>query len=304
MAETRNIKDLPQADAITSGDYFLIEAPAGTQLLSFDNFVIDQDNTTFAVDLQTNMSTLSTQVTAVSSDLDLTGANAASKLYIVNTSLTERIDSMIDVLYGETFETTLQEFRDANALDPETAETRDYGSHLQALSAMLFDTFWTRMNSISSAVMGTGSTSITSEGRNLIYTGGGESNPADNDGGLLGAVIDTVRSTVDVYLANVTGQFDNTNTDTVQFSVTMPSRYIVNKGSLQFNVELMNQAAIGDAGDNPYTNPGVFAVANYSEAPAGGDGVTYQWSVRRCGGAPFTDATYPIRLNGRVVAGI
>jgi len=94
MAETRNIKDLPQTDAMTSGDYFLIESPAGTQLLAFDNFVIDQDNTTFATDLLTNMTTLSTQVTAVSSDLDITGANAASKLYVVNTTLTERMDAL------------------------------------------------------------------------------------------------------------------------------------------------------------------------------------------------------------------
>jgi hypothetical protein len=302
MTETRNIKDLPQADAMTSGDYFLIEAPGGTQLLAFDNFVIDQDNTTFAVDLQTNMTTLSTQVTAVSSDLDLTGANAASKLYIVNTSLTERIDSMIDVLYGETFEETLQQFRDANALDPETAETREFGSHLQALSAMLFDEFFTRMQSISTIMVGSETSALTS--RNLAYTNGGETNPSDNDGGLMGAVLDTVRSTVDVYLANVTGEFNNLNKDNVQFSVTIPARYIINKGSLQFTVELMNQSSVSDTGTHPYSDPGQYVITSYSEAPAGGDGVTYQWTVKRCGGAPFTDSTYPIRLNGRVVAGI
>ena len=302
MTETRNIKDLPQADAMTSGDFFLIEAPAGTQLLSFDNFVIDQDNTTFAVDLQTNMTTLSTQVTAVSSDLDLTGANAASKLYIVNTSLTERIDSMIDVLYGETFEATLQEFRDANNLDPETQETRDFGSHLQALSAILFDEFYTRMQAISTTILGADTNPLTA--RNLLYTNDGETNPAGNDGGLIGAVLDTVRSTVDVFLTNVSGDFSDTNKDTVQLSVTVPSRYIVNKGSLQFTVELREPARMNDTGEHPYSNPGIFAIAGFSEQQTGADSVEYQWTIKRCGGAPFTDGTYPIRLNGRVAASI
>lgn len=304
MSQTRNIKDLPQADAITTGDSFLIETPGGTQLLAFDNFVIDQDNTTFAIDLQTNMSTLSTQVTAVSADLDLTGGNASSKLYIVNTSITERIDSLIDVLYGETFEGVLQQFRDANSLDPESAETRDLGSHLQALSAMIFDQVHSRMSSISASIMGTGTTSITSEGRRLIYTNGGEQNPADNDGGLLGAVLDTVRSTVDVYIANVVGRFDHTNKESVQFSVSVPARYYIDRGSLQFNVELLEQANINDTGDHPYSNPGQFAVVNFTQSDTGGSEVTYQWTVKRCGGAPFTDSTYPIRLNGRILAGI
>ena len=110
MAETRNIKDLPQTDAMTAGDYFLIEAPAGTQLIAFENFVIDEDNTTFATDLKTNMTTLSTQVTAVSADLDLSGANAAAKLYLVNTQLGERIDAMQEVLYGSDFESQINEF--------------------------------------------------------------------------------------------------------------------------------------------------------------------------------------------------
>ena len=82
MAEAKNIKELPKSDSITSGDYFLIETPAGTELLDFDNFVIDQDNTTFAAELQTNVTTLSTAVTAVSASVDMT--NTDSNIYIIN----------------------------------------------------------------------------------------------------------------------------------------------------------------------------------------------------------------------------
>lgn len=315
MAETRNIKDLPQSDAMSSGDFFLIESPAGTQLLSYDNFVIDQDNTTFAAELQTNMTTLSTSVTSVSANMDLTGANAGSTLYIMNTSLTERIDSIVNTLYGigpvgnpprqdATFETLLQEYRDANPLDPETGEGRDLGSHLQALSAMIWDHCYSKISTLSSNVIGTPDNSIT--GRSLIYDGSGSnSNPSNNSGGLLGAVLDTVVESVDVYVQEQTIEFGFTNQTSSTISVVVPARYMVNSSSLMYNIEFTNPNTIADTGNHPYSNIGSFVVVGYTTADAGASGINHTWTIQRIGGAPWTEAgTYPIKVNCKVVAGV
>ena len=315
MAETRNIKELPQSDAMSSGDFFLIESPAGTQLLAYDNFVIDQDNTTFAAELQTNMTTLSTSVTSVSANMDLTGANAGSTLYIMNTSLTERIDSLSNTLYGigpvgspprqdATFETLLQEYRDANSLDPETGEGRDLGSHLQALSAMIWDTVYTKLNSLSANVIGTPDNSITA--RNLVYDGvGTNTNPAGNSGGLLGVVLDTVTESVDVYVQEQTVEFGFTNQTQSTISVVVPARYTVNSSSLMYNIEFQNPAQIADTGDHPYSNIGSFVVVGYTTADAGAGGINHKWTIQRIGGASWiTAGDYPIRVNCKVVAGV
>jgi hypothetical protein len=303
MAETRNIKDLPQTDAMTSGDYFLIEAPAGTQLLAFDNFVIDEDNTTFATDLLTNMTTLSTQVTAVSSDMDLTGANASAKLYLVNTQLTERMDAFQDVLYGSdgSFEAQITDFISANPGDPITTDDRGLNGNLKALSAMIFDELYTRMVTMSASIVGDENNHIQ-ETRDLVYSGQGGTNITLNNGGLLGALLDTVRKTVDVRLTEMSATFNSSNKDSAVLSFAIPSRYVVNRGSLQFNIEFTNEVNLSVGGDNPYTNPGTFVTVGYTTAPAGQDEVLHSWTVKRVGGAIFTDDEYPIRLNGRVVS--
>jgi hypothetical protein len=302
MAETRNIKDLPQTDAMTAGDYFLIEAPAGTQLLAFENFVIDEDNTTFATDLLTNMTTLSTQVTAVSADMDLSGANAAAKLYLVNTQLTERMDSFQDVLYGSGFEAQITDFISSNPADPITTDDRGLDGNLKALSAMIFDELYTRIATMSASIVGDENNHIQ-ETRDLVYSGQGATNVTVNNGGLLGALLDTVRKTVDVSLTEMSATFNSSNKDSAVLSFAMPSRYVVNRGSLQFNIEFTNEANLNVGGSNPYTNPGQFVTVGYVTAPAGQDEVLHSWTVKRVGGEPFTDDEYPIRLNGRVVAG-
>jgi len=301
MAETRNIKDLPQTDAMTAGDYFLIEAPAGTQLLAFENFVIDEDNTTFATDLLTNMTTLSTQVTAVSADMDLSGANAAAKLYLVNTQLTERMDSFQDVLYGSDFEGQITDFISSNPADPITTDDRGLDGNLKALSAMIFDELYTRMVTMSASIVGDENNHIQ-DTRDLIYSGQGATNITSNNGGLLGALLDTVRKTVDVNLTEMSATFNSSNKDSAVLSFAIPSRYVVNRGSLQFNLEFTNEANLNVGGDNPYTNPGAFVTVGYVTAPAGQDEVLHSWTVKRVGGSTFTDDEYPIRLNGRVVA--
>jgi len=305
MAETRNIKDLPQTDAMTSGDYFLIESPAGTQLLAFDNFVIDQDNTTFATDLLTNMTTLSTQVTAVSSDLDITGANAASKLYVVNTTLTERMDALTEALYGSNFENVLLDFIASNPADPISTDDRGLDGNMKALSAIIFDDFYSRLTSLSAQILGAHDLGghITQRDR-LVYTGGGSANNSTNDGGLLGVILDTVKETIDVNLTEMSALFDQNNPDSATLSFNIPGRYVVNRGSLQFNIEYTNVVNINATGENPYTNPGQFVTVNYVTAPASMDNVTHTWTVKRVGGAAFTDNEFPIRLNGRVISGV
>tara|TARA_R110000868_G_scaffold195933_1_gene441741 strand:- start:33 stop:536 length:504 start_codon:yes stop_codon:yes gene_type:complete len=43
-----NIKNLPQSNAINSGDYLIVETPNGTQILDFADFIITSANTTFS----------------------------------------------------------------------------------------------------------------------------------------------------------------------------------------------------------------------------------------------------------------
>lgn len=307
MAVTRNIKDLPQTDAMTAGDYFLIEAPAGTQLLAFENFVIDEDNTTFATDLLTNMTTLSTQVTAVSADMDLTGANAAAKLYLVNTQLSERIDSMQEVLYGSDFESQINEFIASNPADPITTDDRGLDGNLKALSAMIFDELFARVNTLSATMVGDDNLGGHIQNRDLIYSGGdAATNVSRNDGGLMGVLLDTVKKTVDVNLTETSTVFNSGNPDSASLSFVIPSRYIVNRGSLQYNIEYTNEANISSisTGVNPYSQPGQFVTVGFNETPGSGDSVQYTWTVRRVGGAPFLDDEFPIKLNGRVVSGV
>ena len=306
MAETRNIKDLPQTDAMTSGDFFLIESPAGTQLLSFDNFVIDQDNTTFATDLLTNMTTLSTQVTAVSSDLDLTGANAAAKLYVVNTSLTERIDSLSDTLYGALFEGQIQEFIAANPEDPITSDDRGLDGNLRALSAMIFDELFGRIKALSASIAGDEELGghIQGDSRNLTYTGNGRLNISENDGGLLGAILDTVSNTIDVRLSEAAITFNSSNPDSGTVSISIPGKYVVNRGSLSHTLEFTNEANVGVGGVNPYTQPGQFVIVGFEQTDGSGGTISHTWRIKRVGGAPFTDDEYPIRLHARIVSAV
>lgn len=49
MAEENvNIKKLPKANEIKVGDLIILETPIGTNILDFEDFVISEDNTTFA----------------------------------------------------------------------------------------------------------------------------------------------------------------------------------------------------------------------------------------------------------------
>ena len=274
-------------------------------MIAFENFVIDEDNTTFATDLKTNMTTLSTQVTAVSADLDLSGANAAAKLYLVNTQLGERIDAMQEVLYGSDFESQINEFIASNPADPISTDDRGLDGNLKALSAMIFDELYTRINTLSGSLVGDENLGGHITQRDLIYTGEGATNVSRNDGGLMGALLDTVRRTIDISLTEMSATFNSGNPDSAALSFSIPGKYVVNRGSLQFNIEYTNEANLSElTGSNPYAQPGNFVTVGFKSEPGSGDSIQYTWIVRRIGGAPFTDDEYPIRLNGRVVAGV
>lgn len=312
MSEAKNIKELPQSDAMASGDYFLIETPAGTQLLNFDNFVIDQDNTTFAAELQTNVTTLSTAMTSVSASTDL--SNDESSISIVNNSLTEMVNNVTLGLYGEEFESTITEFiiNGQNTPGPES-ESRAGMSNLQALSAMIYDELYSRVQSLSTQLVGE-TVKITDEELpyTLLYDSLDSKNtPSLNSGGLLGIVLNTALKSVDVFVNDVAAIFKQSTGDTVQLSINnVPARYNISIGSLQFNIQYENEANLGstDPDPNPYTNPGTFVITNYSvssEIGNTGTGVfTHTWTIKRIGGTEFTDDSYPIKLNGRVVAGV
>lgn len=313
MAESKNIKELPQSDAMGSGDYFLIETPAGTQLLDFENFVIDQDNTTFAAELQTNVTTLSTAMTSVSASVDIT--NEDSSIYILNTSLTESINGVTNSLYGETFETTLNNFiAAANTVSGPEGETRSEMSHFEALSAMVYDELHSRVNSISSDIFGAG-VKITDEAfpYTLIHDSiQGKQTPSQNLGGLLGVILKTAINSVDVFTGEVTATFKNSTGDSATLSLSnVPQRYNVTAGSLQYNIHFSNPDNIGatDPDPNPYSDPGQFVITNFTSTPGvvsefGTGTYTYSWTIKRIGGTSVDNDSFPITLYGRVVAGV
>ena len=284
MAETRNIKDLRQSDAIASGDYFLIETTGGTQLLDFQNFVIDQDNTTFAVDLQTKVGALSSQVEVLTASVDIT--NPDSPIYIVNTNLTQSIEAMNTVLYGASFGTVLDETRLNPPNDPLTNDARTLDNNLQALSALVYDSVYSQITAEIAAIRGDADITNRDE---LVYEGGTTSAPQDNDGGLLGAVLDTAKASVDVFTKQLGGIITYGN-DSITFTMSIPEKYSVNAGSLQFNIWYSGgPAVVARTDDNPYTNPGFFAITDFNfGSPVNGE-VEYNWTIKRIGGKAFDD---------------
>lgn len=284
MAETRNIKDLPQSDAIAGGDYFLIETTAGTQLLDFDNFVIDQDNTTFAVDLQTNVTSLSTQVDTLTAAVDLT--NTDSPVYFINNTLTETINLLTTNLYGESFETVLNETRASLVNDPVTDEARVLDNNMETLSAMIFDSVYSQITAAVVAIRGV--QDITSR-TGLVYSGGNNSQPEANDGGLLGAVLDTALASIDVYTREVGGTITY-GTNAITFTLEIPSKYAVNSGSLQYTVWYSGGTdAKARTDETPYTSPGFFAITDFTKGAVKDTGQEYSWTITRYGGKAFED---------------
>ena len=316
MAETKNIKELEQSDSMAEGDYFLIETPGGTQLLNFANFVIDQDNTTFAADLQTNVTTLSTTMQTVSAATDLN--NVDSTMSIINTSLTQSIDSLTDTLFGNamlsdptiTFEGALQAKRDGASVDPITQDARDLGSHLQALSAMVFDSLWSKLASLSGNLLGDGGTD-TDPFPVTEFPGfyiNNKLNPVEHPGGLLGAVLNTAQRSneTEVYRLPVTNNFTSGVTS-LEVKASMNQEFNIDVNSLSFNLKYNNipVESARKTGDCPYANPGQFVITDFVSSSVLDNGnKDYTWTITRIGGSDWTedDGTFFIGIVGTVVA--
>ena len=58
-----NIKNLPETDQINDGDFLIVETPAGTNIINFENFIITSANTTFSNLLSTNNLSNTTNIT-------------------------------------------------------------------------------------------------------------------------------------------------------------------------------------------------------------------------------------------------
>lgn len=286
MAESRNIKELPQSDAMAAGDYFLIETPAGTQLLDFLNFVIDQDNTTFAADIQSNITTLSGTMETLSAGLDMN--NSDSPIYIVNTSLSAAIDTMNTSLYGAEFSTFLEESRASLPDDPQSGEPRVLDNNMQTLSALIHDSLYSQLTSEILKIRG--ASDITDRDW-LVYTGAGATKaaPENNPGGLLGVVMDTALASVDVFTMSLEDEI-TFGKDSVTFSVKIPSKYAVHAGSLQYNIRFTGSAdALTRTDETPYTNSGTFAVSEFTRGAVEGGDQSFAWTIKRFGGKAFSE---------------
>ena len=111
-------------------------------------------------------------------------------------------------------------------------------------------------------------------------------------------VLDTAINSIDVYPASSPIPFNIADTptgvSTVQFQI--PTKYSVQRGSLQYTVHFKNTAAMASAdkdpaldGENPYNSPGQFIITNYSTESTDLTNSRHTWTIKRIGGAPLDD---------------
>ena len=70
LNNTVNVKDLPQAEEIVSGNYLLLEDEAGTKIIDFKNFVIGPSNTSFYNAIVSSIKSVSAYCISLSGVLD------------------------------------------------------------------------------------------------------------------------------------------------------------------------------------------------------------------------------------------
>jgi hypothetical protein len=78
-----NIRDLPQAFNITSGDYLIVENPQGTSIIDFKDVILPIEQTTYA----SNLSALEVNVAALSAELKIVSNAALPSIMNVRMSL-------------------------------------------------------------------------------------------------------------------------------------------------------------------------------------------------------------------------
>ena len=76
-----NIKNLPETEQINNGDYLIVETPAGTNILNFENFIITAANTTFSNLLSTNNVDNAANITTSINALSTTISTTYPKMY-------------------------------------------------------------------------------------------------------------------------------------------------------------------------------------------------------------------------------
>ena len=340
MAEVKNIKDLKQTDTITSGDYVLIETSAGTNLIDFENFIIDEDNTTFASDMQTDIIELRTGVESVTADVDVTQEGGA--LNIVNTSLNTQHSLTQDTLYGEdrisvvttaffhgltgeteefTMSSNMPDFIDDGVkfakYDLPAYELFEPASTLQALSARVLSEAFGFVKILSGEVFGdvgghlhgsdVGSQLDTASWSYEDWT------PENNPGGIIKAVMDGVESLG----ANVQTQTQTLNTGISEhtFTFTGLANYDVDIASASFTqyfslystaIDLATTtSAYSDGTETSEAASGInnLVTTGYEAVKDSAGALTgvYKWSIKLVGGtAP--DATHPVVVTARLVA--
>ena len=60
MPDQVSIKQLPEVTEINTGDLLLVQTPNATNTLSFENFIIGLDNTTFSSTISSNTTNIKT----------------------------------------------------------------------------------------------------------------------------------------------------------------------------------------------------------------------------------------------------
>jgi hypothetical protein len=327
MAEVKNIKDLAQTDAITVGDYILIETSAGTNLIDFENFIIDEDNTTFAADLQADVITLTTTVGAVTADVDVTASGSA--LNVVNNTLSANHSMLQDELYGtdrlpegstvyysaltgEVSVTNPEHLYRAESGGSKLAQYRgspskiynmdgEIGSTLQALSAKVLEEAFTFVKVLSSEIFGNTHLAETEQGEQLSFTNGSSYDdwtPEVNPGGIIKAMIDGLGS-VNVYIKTSSKDFVANGEGGQQvFEFTGLKDYYVDAASVSFSQQFPTTAA--NPGTGPYDPTGLnnIVVTNYSSDAVNG---IYKWTVQLLGGNTPTADDF-VTVNARIVA--
>ena len=77
-----NIKELPEAFSLTSGDLLIVEDTEGTKILDYDNFIIGLDNTTFGTTVTQNATDIVALSTAVTQG---SGTLSGSNVVVIET---------------------------------------------------------------------------------------------------------------------------------------------------------------------------------------------------------------------------
>lgn len=91
-----NIKDLPEIQSVSNGDYLIVESTDGTYIIDYENFIIGPENTTLtasveqnATDIASVSATASTQIQSLSTEMYST----FSRVYVGRATI--QIDSGI-----------------------------------------------------------------------------------------------------------------------------------------------------------------------------------------------------------------